>query len=257
MNARQLKKFNMMLTVLHVCKDNIAIISMVPAMVKALDEFDNSIKEIVELLIWQQKPITVHAKMKKEVRHQLAEHLCKLMPLARSYASIYKNPVLYHQMDYTYSDLYRLAAIRLEGKAGAICNCMRDNLDALKEVNIKKEHVITLQKLINRFRELGPEPRVAQSNRISATKCLKDKINETDLILKDSLDGLLPALIEYPHFTKTYFRARRLISYGRPKQVLKNKIKQFQSAPEIPKKYLRKANKFKSVAVVLRESDSD
>lgn len=242
-----------MLTVLQVCKENIAIVSMLPAMVKTMNDLEVIIKNIMELINKQQTPITIHAKANREVRFQLCSHLIKLLPPVRSLAHLQNNSVLFAQVDYTFSDLFRSKSHQLVATAGAISLSLEANPGFLKEVNIKKEQLLTLRNLVSRFDELAVAPHVALNSRIAATKGLSDKLKTADTIIKEQLDGLLLALNQYPHFHKTYFRARRQITYGRPKQVLKNKIKQYHAAPEIPRKYLKHASKFKLIPIIISE----
>jgi hypothetical protein len=55
------------------------------------------------------------------------------------------------------------------------------------------------------------------------------------------MDTLLHSFMQYREFHKAFKAARKQIKYGRPKEVLKKKIKKYRSAPALPR--TRKSSK--------------
>ncbi|MEO5571288.1 MAG: hypothetical protein ABIT08_00395 [Bacteroidia bacterium] len=241
MKARQIQKINSYLTLIQICRENIAIIAMIPAMMRCLKQFDALLKEILLAAEKQALPTKHHADKKLENRIAMTEFAAELASVIRAYALTIPRLDIAAPFDFCQSDLTRVRQYNCLFRCMYVHKFLVENLDCFQDFGIRKKEVDHLEKLIKNYNDVFILPRSAKIERMSATSLLAEKIEQTDKLLNDQMSSLLPSFRQFPAFCKSFKAARKQIKYGRPKEVLKKKIKKYRAAPVLPR--TRKSSK--------------
>lgn len=241
MTARQVQKLNSYLSISLTCREHIAIIAMIPAMLRNVKEYDLLLSAILKYAEKQAVPITHHARQKLLLKIQIAKILSLFANIVRSYAMEGDKGVVLYNYKYTYSEFCRMKQSDFLFNCGGSINFLKLNIDCFRDYGMKKSSLDQLIQLYEQYDKIFMVPRVSKNSRITSTRLLADQMEKIDYFLKDRLDTLLYSFTQYPEFRKAFKAARKQIKYGRPKEVLKKKIKKYRSAPALPR--TRKSSK--------------
>jgi hypothetical protein len=241
MKARQIQKINSYLALIQVCRENIAIIAMIPAMMRCLKQFDELLKEILLAAENQALPTKHHADLKLKNRIAMSEYTAELASVIRAYALTIPRLDIAKTFEFCQSDLIRMRQQNCLFSCMYVHKFLLENLDCFQDFGIRKKEVDQLEKLVKNYSDIFILPRMAKNKRISATNLLAEKIKKADALHNDQMESLLPSFRQFPEFCKSFKAARKQIKYGRPKEVLKKKIKKYRSAPALPR--TRKSSK--------------
>ena len=240
MKAREIKKVNSFFTTALVCREYIAIVAMMPAMMENVKKLDKLLLELQSSIEKQALPISHYAKEKMRLRKEIAVLMDKISGIIRSYALSVGNLVVEGNFSQTYSQLFRHSALVLSAHCLYMIKFLDDNILCFRNFGLKKDHLDQLKMLHKNFN--GISPRLYRNSRmVETTIFIPKRITEIDSFIKEQMLTLLPCFEEFPAFSKAFRLSRKQIKYGRPKEVLKNKIKKYHSAPALPR--TRKSSK--------------
>jgi hypothetical protein len=240
MKAREIKKVNSFFTTALICREYIAIIAMMPAMMENVKKLDKLLLELQSSIEIQALPITHHAKEKMRLREEIAVLMDKISGIIRAYALSVGNAVIEGEFSQTYSQLFRHRALDLSVHCRHMIKFLDHNLLCFRNFGLKKDHLDQLKKLHKNFGEISPRGH-RNIRTTQTTKLIPKTIAAIDRFIKEQMLPLIAAFEEFPAFSKAFCLSRKQIKYGRPKEVLKNKIKKYRSASALPR--TRKSSK--------------
>jgi hypothetical protein len=252
MYGRQIQKVNMLLTVAQLCRENIAILAMVPAMMHNAQTLDKIVKTILDYVNQQAEPIKPITEKKQQNHKQLCKQTAQILGIICSYSKAMNDLVLFHKAKNTYSKLFRLHQGHLRSICNHYINFIEQNLHCFRDFGLTKQMLNEFKRQKQEFDTLYSMPRIAKVKRIISTEMLAEKIKEANFLVKEQMDTLIPALRQFPEFCLQYKAARRHIKYGRPKETLKNKINKYKEAPALPA--IRKSKKIRTYLKPLMET---
>src|SRR5436309_552984 len=87
MKGRQLERLLMHLTIGKVLREHVAILNMVPGMMRVVQKYDKLIEKILEHAEKQAKPLKHYTAAKNEMRERLVRHACYVSNLAYCYGA--------------------------------------------------------------------------------------------------------------------------------------------------------------------------
>jgi hypothetical protein len=241
MKGREIQKVNSFLSLALICRENIAIIAIMPAMLVNVKLLDQLLLELFASIEDQAKPITHFAKEKMRLRKDLAFLLSDISGIFRSYVLSIDEGWLKKDFPYGYSELFRMSGMDLISHGLNLITFLNDNFDCFRNFGFKKDKFDKLKTLHKKFCDVSPKPHVNRCYRKTQTKLMPERISKIESLIKEQMEPLLSGFTEFPEFCKTFKSARKQIKHGRPKEVLKNKIKKYRSAPALPK--TRKSSK--------------
>jgi hypothetical protein len=257
MKSRQLKRLISFLETGQVCRENISIISVVPGMLRQVQQFDNLILLVLERMYKQAEPISHFGQDKKAARKALVEHAVWLSSMASAYAHYIKSYEAGSGLGWSYTSLYR----NWDTRVTAICTFIHKKLTAhqekLKDYGIKKKDIVLLDELIKGFEKLYTAPRGGVVRRSVQTEALKKDIDATSKLLNEGLDKMIPCFRDYPEFCAAFKESRVQKKYDNPKLILEKRIKSFYLAPQVPVSRKRKKMAEESLEVVQVPASQD
>jgi hypothetical protein len=235
MTARQIQKLNSYLSISLTCREHIAIVAMIPAMMRNVKEYDLLLSAILKYAEKQAVPITHHARQKLLLKIQIAKILSLFANIVRSYAMEGNKGVVLYDYKYTYSEFCRMKQTDFLFKCAYSIDFLKININCFRDYGMKKSSLDQLIQLYEQYDKIFSLPRVSKASRITSTSMLADEIEKIDHFLKHRVDTLLHSFTQYREFHKAFKAARKQIKYGRPKEILKNKIKKYRAAPALPR----------------------
>ena len=235
MNSRQEAKLNMYRTVQLQCNNNSAITATNPAFTAAFAVFTAQISNIISTVSSWTQVITGVAIDKTVAKKNLSQSATDIAALVFAYASSINNNTLKQQVNYAYSDFFRLKDDLVAPTAKNIHSAATANLAALAPFGVTAAMLTALQTTIDAYSTSVPTPRNAKAIKATYTANIKQLIKETDSILKNQLDKLAVSFkAAQPDFYSSYLNTRIIIDPSKTETQIKGLIKQDGSNTPIP-----------------------
>jgi len=182
----------------------------------AFEAFIDLIKEIRPI---QEGKITGITKDKSDARNKLTQKAVFIAEKAKVYASITGKNKLLDRVSYKLGDFEKARDTVVIDIIQVIYAAASQHIADLGIYEIGQEYLDELKSLTDIYADIVEDPRQAITNRIRATKAIKQYIAEADSILKDRLDILVNHFKETsPVFWQQYKSARLIINLGRRKR---------------------------------------
>jgi hypothetical protein len=125
------------------------------------------------------------------------------------------NNELLSQVTFTDSGLAELTEGELAETGTKVATLARANLTEMKRYGIAEADITHLETTAASYSKKIPQPRGAAVTRSSAKKSLSQMVRETNLLLKEQLDGLVDSYRrKSPEFCDTYYKARHTLNLG-------------------------------------------
>jgi hypothetical protein len=235
MKARQTKRLLSYLETGLACRENISVIAMVPGMMRAVQEYDSVLLDILESMYKHAEPIPFYGKDKREAKIKLVKHIDRLCSGGCAYAMEVNCHIILSRFEHSYSSIFR----RWDSETVTICTWIYDGLkehqEKLKEFGIRKKDIEELLILIEKFNKLIPKSGSARALRMVHTGNLQKRMNVAKRILDERMDKLLPFFEQFPEFTAAYEASRKQAKHEVTQAELEKKIKEFYLAPRVRK----------------------
>ena len=227
MDSRQEAKLNMYRTVQLFCNNNNAITATNPAFTTAFAAFTAKISNIISTATSESQVITGIATDKTVLKKNLCQSATDIAALIFAYASSINNNTLKQEVNYAYSDFFRLKDDLLAPTAKNIHNAATANLPALAPFGVTAAMLSALQTTINAYSTSVPTPRNAKAIKATYTANIKQLIKETDSILKNQLDKLAVSFkTTQPDFYNSYLNTRIIIDPSKTETQIKGTVVQ-------------------------------
>jgi Carboxypeptidase regulatory-like domain len=212
MNANQESKLNMYRTVQDICNLNIAIITGIPALQSVFNALVEFIENIISAATNESLVISGIAIDKTVAKKNLCQSATNMAGLIFAYASSIKNNTLKQEVNFAYTDLFRLRDEELVPAVQNIVTAANTNLADLADYGVTAATISSLQAIIAEYSTAVPQPRSAKSIKEMYGKNLKQLFKDTDDLLKTQMDKLVANLkTTEPNFVSTYKSARVII----------------------------------------------
>lgn len=216
MKKTQENKLSMYLAVQKVCADNSSVWNGIVACTNAVTELQNKINEITAKRQIQEDNTKGITEDKTELRNKMVEKAMFVKGAIQAYATNTNNHALYESVNYSASEIKRIADTIARDRALLIYNKGNSNLTSLSDYGVNAGVLSGLQSSINDFAGIMASPRTAKSISKAATLEISELINEADVIVKKKLDKLMLQFKESNEaFYNTYLNAREIIDLGK------------------------------------------
>lgn len=236
MTSRQEAKLNMYRTVQLHCNNNSAITVLNAAFTTAFTAFNAKVSSIISTATSESQVITGVAIDKTVLKKNLCQSAADMAALVYAFASSTNNNTLKQEVNYAYTDFFRLKDDLVAPTAQNIHNAATANLAALAPFGITAAMLSALQTTITNYSTSVPTPRNAKAIKATFTQNIKQLIKETDDILKNQLDKLSVSFkTARPDFYSTYLNARIIIDPSKTETQIKGMIIDALTNAPIPK----------------------
>lgn len=173
------------------------------------------IRDIVEV---QETPITGVRKNKELAREAMRDVALLVSGAVTAYATSINDQRLKDAVHFTSTDLMRVRDTLASERARVIHDQAQAVITNLADFGVTGSTLAELIARIEEFEGLLVAPRVAIVDKKGATGSLKMIMSETDALLKDEMDTLMPAFkTSAPAFYDAYFNARLIVDTGSTK----------------------------------------
>jgi len=178
-------------------------------------EAEKKIEEILAIRVVQEGSITGVTQDKKDARINLTKKGLEIQGKVYAYASVVGNNKLKNRVNYTRSEFSTCRDTAVIEYIQIILNAAGQFIVELADFDVKQEDLDKLKALNDEFSTCVENPRQAITNRVKATKYLKEYFKQTDKILKERLDKMMDYFREKsPDFWHQYKSARKIIDLG-------------------------------------------
>lgn len=221
MNDKQNAKQNMHHAVLLVLNENNDIYSTVPAIIDAVSELDEVVKQI-GIAAQQQSRTTLQSatKEKSDAETNLVTESVKTANALYALAITENNLTLLPKVTITKSMMYQAQNNEMINIANRIAAEAREYAERLQYYGIDNADIEALEAAIARYKNLVAKPRAVISETKQTTANLVHLFARADTILNDRIDRLMSRFkASAPEFYAVYFNARNIInSSGRKRK---------------------------------------
>jgi len=222
MNSRQEAKLSMYRAVQLHCNSNLAIINTNEAFTAAFAVFISKIT----LLLGSESVVSKQTKGEAKDKGSLKTILCQtatdLAALVFAYGNKTKNETLKQQVNYSFTDLDRIADDLIVPACTNIYNAANTNLAALATYGVTAPMLAAIQTSMTNYSDSVPKPQNTKATKKTENTNIKETIKEVDNVLKNEMDKLVVSYkTANPNFVETYFNVRVIID---PKSITKKVI---------------------------------
>jgi len=218
MNDRQESKYNMYLAVEKVIDKYQAVWSGNQGFSDAVTSYKGKLKDIKLLTEVQEKKNTGIRKDKVIAWDTMRDEALVIGGAVYAYATSINNQTLKDAVNYTATDLSKVRDTLAAERCRVILDEANDVAANLINFGISAQQLLDYEQLIIAFETLLVAPRMAIVTKKGATKALKTVMSDTDGILKDQMDRIMPQFkLSAPDFYVDYFNARIIIETGSSK----------------------------------------
>ena len=215
MNNTQENKLSMYLTAQKVTNYHSETWKNMQAFVTIFNSFEEKISQIRQTRLVQEGQITGVTKDKATAQNNAIEKGIQTATAVFAYASVQSNNKLKYRVSYSPSQLRQSRDTTLIDRLDVIKEAASQNIAELENYGIVQADIDELTTLINAYADTVEDPRQAITNRARATTELKEHFKQTDKILKEQLDKLMPQFKKTKFaFYQQYFNARLIIDMG-------------------------------------------
>jgi hypothetical protein len=212
MTTNQENKLTMYRAVITYLNQHKTILNSLPHFAQCFTQLKDLVNQIEENKKNQETQITGITKQKNEWRDELIELAGEVANKVKVYATFAKNTILKEEVDYTDTDLRKVAHNVLKDRAQIIYDKALENLAQLADYRVNQELLGNLAEAIQKFTDAMPNTRVSQVSKKGITKNLKNIFADIDDLFKNRLDGLLLMLKkDEAQFYTGYSNARNII----------------------------------------------
>lgn len=185
--------------------DNVATTNSILALKTGIDNADAQVALIDELAAQQEQNITGYASAKKNLKKLVSLRTMTIAGPARGYFLNAGNDVMSHQLDLTYSKLYKMK----DGLLGGFCDELYDVIAplqaALASYGITDEMLEQWLDSINNYKMVVSNPRVAISGRKVETGDLDTMVITVNEFCRTTLTSIVEVLRETnPSYYKNF-----------------------------------------------------
>jgi hypothetical protein len=216
MTNRQENKLAMYLATLSVMNQNFNTWTTVPAITAAVNTLDQKINDIRTASAAQDLQLTGIATDKRQLRARLVELGYQLSSIISAFAQDTADNELKDKVDYSFSELNKISDSLIAQRCTNFHDLGTTWLADLTSYGVTQQQLDDLKQAIDDYVAKAPAPRTAASNKVAVTRSIKELFEETDQLLKSSLDKLV---ITYktstPSFYNAYSVARSIIDLGK------------------------------------------
>jgi len=178
-------------------------------------QFQNLITDIHTLAMEQAEIITGYSAEKIETRAKLIGATMKVVHGVRTLAIFTNDTVLEESVNYTYSDLRNSRDNVLTDISGNVYDIAQPLTAGLGDYLVTEADIELVSSLRTEFLNLIGQPRAAKVSSKNATEVLKQKFEETDVLLKEMMDKTIMIFKPgNPRFVDKYFDARAIEDRG-------------------------------------------
>jgi hypothetical protein len=215
MNRDQLNLTDMFDTVSAYMTKNNTVWSGVPAVGATMTDLDAGIGKIDAADQKQTSPTGGATVDKAQVRHDLEDKILFIADQLAALAAQTKNAVLAGKVEFTLSQLDKMAAENLEATGKNVKDLANANIAALAAYGVLPADVTELDTLTTSFGGKKTAPREAVVDRKKETDTLPDLIAEVRSILRNRLDKQMTAFKRSnAEFYAGYITARVIVDRG-------------------------------------------
>lgn len=171
------------------------------------------------------------AQLKASLREKLTASTLNVARKVTAYAIDEENTELQQVVNYTKSVLDKSADTILRDRCQIIHNTAKGELENLEPYGVTQSMLETLQKDIDKFKEIIPEPRLKITTKKDATDELGILFKNTDKLLK-KMDKVFEMIREeHPEFYRNYKNNRILINPGSQQLPITGTVKDENNNP--------------------------
>jgi hypothetical protein len=215
MTAKFESKLNMYRSVLALCDDNNAIISINREFLNNIANLRSIVTAIISTASLEGQINTGIAIDKKEGKKELCKNGADIASIVYAYASTIGNNTLKQSVNYSYSNLLKLRDDLLCPIIRNIYNVADTNKTELEAYGITGSILTTLQLLTDTYSNAVPKPTTAKAIKRTYTSNLKQLEKDADDILKNRMDKLITTFKKAnPDFVSNYKNVRLIIDPG-------------------------------------------
>lgn len=235
MNARNEAKLNMYRAVQLFCSNNNAITATSPAFTTALAALGANISAIISTASSETEVITGIATDKTVLKKNLSQAAADLAALVYAYAVSINNNTLKQEVNYAYSDFYRIKDDLLAPTAKNVHDAATANLVALAPYGVTAPMLAALLTTIQNYGTAVPTPRNAKALKSTYAANLKQLFKQTDNLLKNQMDKIAVSFkTAQPDFYNTWLNNRIIIDPSKTETQIKGLVTdQLKNTPVI------------------------
>ncbi len=225
MDSRNEARLNMYRAVQLFCNNNSAITVASPAFTAALATLDANISAIISTASSQTEVITGIAIDKTVLKKNLSQAAADLAALVYAYAVSINNNTLKQEVNYAYSDFYRIKDDLLAPTAQNVHDAATANLAALAPYGVIAPMLAALLTTIQNYGTAVPTPRNAKALKSTYAANLKQLFKQTDNLLKNQLDKIVVSFkTTQPDFYNTWLNNRIIIDPSKTETQIKGLV---------------------------------
>lgn len=192
-------------------EDNKSDWQPISGFVSAVDDLDGFIEDVEATRLVQEGDITGVTKNKGEVEASLVKKAINISGAIQAYAIDQDNVQLRQRVTVTKSDLEKLRDTILRDQCLIILKEAQKIGASLNDYGVSAGEVSDFETVIEDFRAILAKPRVAITNRKTATEDLAKHLASCTSVYKDRIDKLMLNFEDsHTHFFENYRNARAI-----------------------------------------------
>lgn len=215
MNDKQENKYSMFLATKKVLDGYGDAIKSMPALSRAVEQFNTKLIELEAVSAEREKDITGVTADKKKSAAALIEATLIVISKAQAYAKSLNNNELFKAMRYTRSDLEGSRDTALKDIGLMVYEKLKPIVKSMSDFNLTDEHLEDLKTKIGEYSDSLSKPREAIGKRKFAGETIDNLIADIDELLKGQVDLLVKTYTgSKEDMVSTYENARKLVTLG-------------------------------------------
>ncbi len=215
LNKTQENKLTMYEAVLSLMGANGVVVTGVPALKEAKENFDGVVQQIKGKGREREQATAGKAAAKQQAEDALVASLMEISSALYSFSRKAKKTDVQEIADVTETKLRRMRDTELESRAKSIHEKAAIDAGALADYNITAEKMTTLQARIGDFAAALGERESSAAGRVGLTTTVAGLFDQADEILTEDLDRLMETVRESAtDFYNKYFSARVIKDLG-------------------------------------------
>jgi uncharacterized protein YktA (UPF0223 family) len=225
MNSKNSSTRNMYQIILNILILFDLVWSVIPSVASIVTSFRNKVGEIDDTAAEQQGSLKAYKTNKEQKKQQMAEKSLTMRGKVSSLAATEGNTILLGKMKISFTKLFYAKDATAIGNAEIIYDAANDLTPEQKTAaGISEDDITGLRESIDTFKEL-PSPIQMRVIRKANTKKLAQLFKEANLILKNSLNGLMFQFkVSNPDFFNQYMNAKSVLESHRHTTVILNAV---------------------------------
>jgi len=219
MTKNQENRLSMYFTVVQVVNYHSEAWKDSVAFTNSFNTFKNYVSKIDTTRQIQLRSITGVTQNKKDAMLKAAEKGFLIAQPIYAYAKIIGDHKLANRVSFSIGRLIKERDTVIFVKLRDVKEFAQNYVDQLADYGVSQEDIDELGVLTENYAAIVEDPRQAITNRVRATKELKNLMNEVKILLTDHLDRLIHQFkLSSPEFWQQYANARKIVNLGHRKR---------------------------------------